>query len=182
MYEGPSLAHVFDFEDSVRDLLHDLVDRGGDEMTANVREKTPVGKRPFESGYVPGHLLASISKKTVVVYPSLEGLVYESGTETDVDYAPYVENGTGLWGPARAMYEIRPKNPEGWLRFHDKNGNLVFAKRVLHQGSPGAHMFTNGASKTEEEFHRWAEARIRRWAEERDMQVRARAVERVLIS
>lgn len=184
MYRGPSLAHVFDFERDVHDLLHGLTDEAGRKMTDNVRELTPVGHNPFAEGYVPGHLLASISQKIVVVTfdTALGAVVYESGSETNVDYAPYVENGTGLWGPHRAAYEIRPKNPDGWLRFHDQHGNLVFAKRVLHPGSPGAHMFTRGASLTEEGFKRWADEKIEVWARERDVQIEIRAREKVLIS
>jgi hypothetical protein len=178
-YSGPSLAVVYDFEDSAARLCHDLADEGGDRMTDATRELTPVGHQPFNQGYMPGHLLESISKKIVVVYfdPVHGCMVYESGSETNVEYAIYVENGTGLWGPARAKYEIRPKNPLGWLRWLDDTGKPIFAKRVMHPGSPGAHMFARGAAKTEDEFHLWANHKIERWAVivEREISLRAKA-------
>lgn len=184
MYRGPSLAHIFDFEDDAKDLSRELAREGGSRMTENVRALTPVGHNPFQEGYVPGHLLASIEQKIVVVYfdAALGATVYESGTETNLDYGPYVENGTGLWGPHRSFYEIRPKNPDGWLRFHDADGNVVFAKRVLHPGSPGAHMFTRGAAMTDEQFRQWADREVGRWCEGREAQIVVRAHEKVLVS
>lgn len=182
MYRGPSLAHVFDFERDSHELCRDLAEEGGGQMTENIRRFTPVGKRPFEEGYVPGDLLASIMQKIVVVYPSPAGWVYESGTETNLDYAVYVEHGTGLWGPKRAKYEITPKNPNGWLRFHDKHGNVIFAKRVMHPGSPGAHMFTRGAELTEAGFKAWADNNVDRWAIGVEAEIMVRAREKVLVS
>lgn len=182
MYRGPSLAHVFNLEDQVPRLLHRLAEEGGSQMTTNVRYHTPVGHHQFREHYIPGTLLASIHQKLVVVVPTAHGLAYESGTETDVEYAPYVENGTGLWGPARAKYEIRPKNPDGWLRFHDASGNVIFAKRVMHPGSPGSHMFARGTAKTEEEFHNWAREIVRDWENEIELLMRLRAQEKVLVS
>lgn len=170
-YEGPSLAAAYDFGGSVDELLRDITSEAGDRMTAHIRELTPVGHQPFVAGYMPGHLRESISKKVVVVFMEAGGLVYESGTETNVDYSIYVEEGTGLWGPARAKYEIRPKNPNGWLRFYDHAGNAIFAKRVMHPGSPGAHMFTRGTALTEVEFSKWAGEKVRLWEERQDREI-----------
>ena len=70
-----------------------------------------------------------------------------------MEYAPYVEDGTGLWGPKHAKYEIKPKRPGGWLRWIDPmTGDPVFARRVMHPGWPGNHMFAIGAALTEQEF------------------------------
>lgn len=184
MYRGPSLAHLFDFEDDAKNLSRDLAKEGGSRLTDAVRTLTPVGHNPFQEGYVPGHLLASIAQKITVVYfdAAIGATVYESGTETNVDYAVYVENGTGLWGPARAMYEIRPKKPDGWLRFHDAAGNVIFAKRVLHPGSPGAHMFTRGAALADEQFREWADREVEHWSVDREAQIVIRAREKVLVS
>lgn len=183
MYYGPSLAALFDLDNEVREICHALADRGGEEMTRNTREFTPVGSRPFEPGYVPGHLLESISQKLVVVTVDLTGrLVYESGAKTNVEYAIYVEEGTGLWGPYRRMYEIRPKNPDGWLRFLDEHGNPVFAKRVMHPGSPGAHMFARGAAKTEVEMHEWAQRMVDEWSLRVGVVAVLKAKSRVIVS
>lgn len=182
MYRGPSLAHCFDFVDDAAEFSRHLAREGGARMVENVKLFTPVGHNPHAENYVPGDLLASINEKLMVVYPSARGMVYETGAETNLDYAPYVEHGTGLWGPARAKYEIRPKNPNGWLRFHDKAGNVIFAKRVLHPGSPGAHMFTQGAHLTEVMFKEWADREAERWCVEREAQIRTRAQEKILVS
>ena len=84
--------------------------------------------------------------------------MYESGAESELEYAPYVEHGTGLWGPKHAKYLIVPKRPDGWLRWIDPDtGNPVFAKRVMHPGSPGNHMFEIGVAIAEQEFEREVE-------------------------
>lgn len=140
-YTGARLADWFR-DDPLKRALHRMADDGGRFQTDATRAQTPIDS---------GHLAASIRKLPVMVYTEAVHTVYESGCETEVDYAPYVENGTGLWGPLHAKYVIVPKNPDGWLRFVD-NGRVVFAKKVLHPGSPGAHMFKRGASDTEAAF------------------------------
>lgn len=166
MYEGPRLAALFDREEEeiLDALAFDMAQDGGEMLTRNIQELTPVGHRPFDGWYVPGHLKRSIEQTIVVVTPTMGGTLFETATETNVTYAVFVEHGTGLWGPRRARYEIRPKNPDGWLRFHDKHGNLVFAKRVMHPGSPGAHMFSRGIAVTEPEFHAMIDRKLAIWA------------------
>lgn len=179
-YDGPRLSALFDEETerSFDRICREIVDDGAEHMTTNIRALTPIGHDPWREAYIPGHLRESIRKKIVTVTIRARGLVYESGTETDVLYAPYVEHGTGLWGPRRAKYEIRPKNPDGWLRFHDREtGRVIFAKRVMHPGSPGAHMFARGVALTEEQFKVLAEERLDRAI--RDEELRWRVVARV---
>lgn len=158
----PKLEPWFDTDPNER-FLYDAADAGGEAMTRHVKERTPVDL---------GTLKADIRQKLTVVRVGARGeLVYESGAETEIEYAPYVEHGTGLWGPRAARYEIRPKRPDGWLRWIDPmTGQPVFAKRVMHPGSPGAHMFAIGASLTEAEFDRLIQARLTRWAREVEMQ------------
>jgi hypothetical protein len=167
-YDGPRLAALFDEEEEriFDDLAHDLAKRGGGIMTARIKELTPVGHQPYAEAYIPGHLRDSIRQKIVVVTIHAGSIRHESGTETDVEYAPFVEHGTGLWGPRRAKYEIRPKNPNGWLRWIGPDGKPIFAKRVMHPGSPGAHMFARGVALTEVEFRLMAEGELERWAKE----------------
>lgn len=133
-------------------------------MTKVVKERTPVDTR---------HLKESISQKITVLYPRLGTWVAESGTETNVEYAPHVEFGTGLWGPRAARYEIRPRNPNGWLSWIDAaTGERIFAKRVMHPGSPGSHMFAIGASLTEHAFDRIVDPALQLWALEVEHQNR----------
>jgi hypothetical protein len=67
----------------------------------------------------------------------------------DTDYAGYVENGTGVYGPKHAPYMIRPKKPGGVLRWVGKDGTVVFARYALHPGSPGNHMLEIAMTTTE---------------------------------
>jgi len=131
-YHGGRLAPWFDNGPTKKALMAMAV-RGGGAVTSKTRELTPVGNT--------GHLKESWKQRPVVILvDELGRVVYESGTETHVDYAPYVEFGTGLWGPKHAKYLIEPKTPGGWLHWIGPAGEDVFAKRVWHPGSPGQHM------------------------------------------
>lgn len=167
-YYGGRLAPFFDTGRLDRTCRR-MADHGGERMTALVKANTPIGHQPFSENYIPGHLRASIEQKITVVYADRGRIVYESGCETNVDYAIFVEDGTGLWGPRRAKYEIKPKRPGGWLRFRDqKTGDVIFAKRVMHPGSPGQHMFAIGAVLTEHEANTFLESIAREWAREQE--------------
>lgn len=161
-YTGQRLAPLFD-RGSIDRVCRELADHAGDRVLYWTRINTPIGHRPFDEFYVPGQLRASIEKKLLVVYPSRGGLVYESGAESNLSYAGFVEEGTGLYGKYRRMYVIRPKNPDGWLRFHDEHGNVVFAKEVHHPGIHGQHMFAIGVHMTEFEFGLFSERILHTW-------------------
>jgi hypothetical protein len=163
-YYGGRLSPLFQGP-SIDRLCRDMAEHGGRDMVANVRRNTPVGHQPFTEDYVPGALRASIEKKILVVYRRANAMVYESGAETNLLYAPFVEDGTGLWGPHRAKYEIKPRNPDGWLSWIDQEtGKRLFAKKVMHPGSPGNHMFAIGAALTEHEFANWGQREVAAWA------------------
>ena len=89
------------------------------------------------------------------------GLRYEIGT--DVKYARYVEEGTGLFGPRKRKYPIEPRNkkalawpatgqtaaglgrgPQGTSK---RGGSLIVRKRVMHPGIKGVHMFERTAKE-----------------------------------
>lgn len=129
----------------------------------------------------PGHLRDSINEKALRVYYDAQGLlVYETGAQTDVPYGPFVEEGTGLWGPQHREYVIRPKRPDGWLSWITQHGFVrrdgkfvppgtrVFAKEVRHPGSPGNHMFKIGALMVEREFGEFMGPIIDEWKVECD--------------
>lgn len=135
---------------------------GAKRLTALVKKNTPVDE---------GILIASIEETpTVILKDALGRTVYQSGTHTDLDRAPHTEYGTGLWGPHHAKYEIRPKKPGGFLHWVNDAGQDVFAKRVMHPGSPGAHMFAIGVAVAEAEFDRIVGPHLRRWAREVERQ------------
>jgi hypothetical protein len=74
---------------------------------------------------------------------------YSTELSNDLDYAAYVEEGTGLYGPKHAKYEIRPKNPGGSLRWVGSDGKVHFAKVVHSPGSPGNYMLAIAMNVTE---------------------------------
>lgn len=161
MYEGGKLAPWFDAAPVKRACVK-LAERGGRRLTELTRLKTPEDT---------GHLAASWSTKPVLIVANDRGeVVYESGTETGVDYGPFVEWGTGLWGPLHAKYLIEPKKPDGWLHWVGPDGADVFAKRVWHPGSPGAHMVAISVGVLEAELHLLAEPILQEWARETEKQ------------
>lgn len=167
-YQGRRLAPIFD-RSLIDNTCRQMANHGGERMRDLVKQQTPIGHQPYTEDYIPGRLRASIEKKLLVVYPRAGRMVYESGAETNVAYAKFVEEGTGLWGPHRAKYEIKPKNPDGWLSWVDhETGKRIFAKKVMHPGSPGNHMFAIGAHLTEHEFNLWGQRIIQEWSRKQE--------------
>lgn len=134
-YVGGKVTSFFDegAQTVTREATRRLTDRTGGKLKDMVTEHTPVktGK------------LAKSWKQTPAVEQG-DGYMTEVGT--DVDYAPYVENGTGLYGPKHAKYLIKPRAPGGTLRFV-VDGKVVFAKYVWHPGSPGAYMMAKSLNE-----------------------------------
>ena len=174
-YQG---ARVVDWvnhcQRETRVYARDLAVTGSQHQTERTQDNTPV-----DTSYLRDNIFA---KGVMGPFQEIDGEVYYGGTETDVSYALYVEEGTGLWGPSASYYEIRPKDPDGFLRFHpyvrDSGGSVrldrrtgnpikaaepVYAKVVLHPGSPGNHMFALGAAITEHEFPEFAQPVLVRW-------------------
>jgi hypothetical protein len=118
--------------------------KGADRMHEIAAMNTPV-----RTGNLRTSFYQMPVNKTVNVGP---WPAYESGIATDVKYAPYVEYGTGIYGPSHAPYVITPKTPGGTLAWRDPHtGKWVFATRVLHPGSPGNHMVAIAAHIVEAE-------------------------------
>lgn len=153
-YRGTRFANLFDTGPSEL-AARKMADDGAGFMVGRARENTPTDT---------GHLKESWKKKPVlIVVNALGQTVYESGVETDVDYAPYVEHGTGLWGPKHAKYPIRPKKEGGWLHWLGPEGENVFAKLVMHPGSPGHHMVAIAIAETEAALHAVCEPALQTW-------------------
>lgn len=167
--------------DAVDPALEMMAEDGGQALVDRVQENTPIGKeqqplRGQAAPPVPGTLRDSIQQRPV---RRIEG-GFESGAFTDVLYAPYVEEGTGLFGPRHAKYKIEPKTPDGVLAFFARarspegkpildthynpaEGGVVFAKYVMHPGSPGQHMFAIGATFVEAEFENLMDRGAQEW-------------------
>lgn len=161
-YEGGRLAPWFSSKPNDR-FCRRLARKGGARQTQLTKLKTPVDS---------GALRDSIEQKVLVITVDEHGdRVYEDGCETDSAYGAAREHGSGLWGPHHAKYEIRPKNPEGWLHWVDPHtGQDVYAKRVMHPGSQGAHMFAIAAAMTEKEIDGLARDLLLRWKAEVERQ------------
>lgn len=160
MYVGGSLTALFDDVPQALTVkcAKDMCDEGAKSLESIARMNTPVRS---------GELRASWKRAPAQPGGGSTGdPTWEATVSTDVDYAPYVEYGTGLYGPKHAPYLILPKKPGGTLRWIGKDGNVVFAKHALHPGSPGHFMMqtallvTDAAAQGGELFeghlHQWA--------------------------
>jgi hypothetical protein len=153
-YRGARLAAVFEDEPADQ-ATRKIADDAGEFMVVAAAELTPVDT---------GHLKSSWEKSpTQRFVDHLGRRGWASGAETDVDYAPFVEWGTGLWGPKHSRYPIRPKDPSGWLHWVDDDGNDVFRKLVMHPGSPGHHMAATAVHHTEAALGFVGEPGVRLW-------------------
>lgn len=143
-YSGGSLVSLFDgdAQAATRVMLRALAERAGDRMTELTVMNSPIRHGNLRSSWYQ----LPVQRTHFGPWPA-----YETGTASDVDYAPHVEYGTGLWGPKGAKYPIEPKKPGGFLKFM-VNGQEVFAKRVMHPGIRGQHMLAIAADVTEAEF------------------------------
>lgn len=158
-FQGRSLLDVVD--DVERATLwagRRMISDGVDRLRENIEINTPVDTSALRSSYK----LRPIDYGPVQTKRMLE-MAWTSGVYTEIEYAEYVERGTGLWGPSHAKYRIVPKNPGGLLHWVTPTGLSVFAKEVWHPGSPGAAMFRIGALLTEHEADEWAHRALREW-------------------
>lgn len=164
-YTGGRLRPWFS-SDPVAAFLRRGAHAGGQALQRRTRERTPVRT---------GALRESIYQTPVVVLVNDRGeRVYESRAATDLDYAAPIEHGWGLWGPKHAKYPITPKDPNGYLHWIDPTtGQDVYAKRVMHPGAPGAHMFAIAAGLVEAEFDEIIRPHLDRWARETERQNRS---------
>jgi hypothetical protein len=156
--KGKTMVDLIDEAiDAVPGTMRMMANDVGEYMTTITRRNTGV-----DSGW----LRSQIFQKRIVVYTiSGDVRVYETGSYTEVDYAPHVEDGTGNWGPNHAPYEILPKPPNTTLTWIDaKTGKRVFAKKVMHPGSPGQHMFAIGVAMAESQFDRLVQPALRHFA------------------
>lgn len=162
-YVGGSLAVFCDPSPTERAAKR-MTDNGGDKLHDLVVQNTPVDTRNLRTSW---YRMARRAR------PTPFGMAYESVVATEVDYAPYVEHGTGLWGPEHKKYLIVPKKPGGTLRWTNSVGQTVFAARVMHPGSPGAYMMASSLAKMEVLYEVVQTPILRRWKVEQE----AKAVE-----
>lgn len=130
-YVGGDVAIYFGEEAQriTRTAVRDMVEAAGVTLKAVAEAKTPTNTGRLKAAWVRD-MTADI------------GGGYRTEVHNDVDYAVYVENGTGLFGPKHAKYLITPKKPGGTLRF-EWHGRLVFFSHVWHPGSKGHYMIAS---------------------------------------
>lgn len=159
-YVGGTLTKLFD--EPARALTADahvrMVEAGGHRLFVIAKENTPVHT---------GVLRAAWERGPVKVEMRDGDKAMSQEVRNDTSYAQDVEEGTGLYGPKKAPYVILPKKPGGVLHWIGKDGKSVFARRVLHPGSPGQHMLAIAANVTDAELHSGAltDAVLAEWAD-----------------
>lgn len=75
-------------------------------------------------------------------------------------YAAALDLGSGLYGPKHAKFVIRPKKGKA-LRFVGKNGQTVFAAKVLHPGVKPTHFLYHAADSVGRQLRPWLEEAMR---------------------
>lgn len=139
-YVGQSVSDFFGpvAQAATGDAARKMCDKGGEAIKDHATTLTPVKTGRLRAGW----------KRS----PSIDmGAGWSTDISNDVEYAGYVENGTGLYGPSHAKYLIRPKNPGGMLRWVGKDGKIHFAAYVMHPGSPGRYMLATSMNVVEAE-------------------------------
>ena len=85
-----------------------------------------------------------------------------------------VEHGTGLFGPEHRKYLIEPHPPRRSLRWIDPlTGHPIFARRVWHPGSEGAHMVSKAAAVVDATFPISADRALQQWKRETETLIAA---------
>jgi hypothetical protein len=153
-YTGARLAEVFHDWPAERGARR-MAEDGGEFLVKAAARHTPV-----DTG-----LLKASWERTALVVGTMPGGIktYTSGAQTDVEYAPHLEWGTGLWGPKAAKYPIRPKKPGGWLHWVTPEGQDVFAKLVMHPGVKPRHMVAQAIAEAEAAFPSICEPGLQEW-------------------
>lgn len=98
------------------------------------------------------------------------GVGWSASWSNSVEYAQYVNYGTGLFGPEHKKYLILPKKPGGTLHWVDKGGADVYAGGVMHPGSPGNFMLEISADYVEATWQRLVKPALRHWVKTMERQ------------
>lgn len=153
-YTGAKLAPLFSTR-LTRQTAHRLAAGGRDLLHDETVQNTPIDDSPYPSRR-PGTARASWRKQPVSVpVRTPAGEVYTTGIISHDEVTSYLEYGTGLHGPYHRVIIIRPKHPDGMLRFWSRrDGRWVFAKEVRHPGIHAQRPLATGAALAE---HRMAE-------------------------
>lgn len=123
---------------------------------------------PIDTGDLRAAWMADNTPSRAV---SLVGVGWKASWYNKLEYAPYVNYGTGLYGPEHKKYLILPKKPGGSLHWVDKlTGQDVYAKSVMHPGSPGNYMLEISADFVETTWDKIVKPLLRIWAKSTERQ------------
>lgn len=155
----------------------------------HIRENTPVETEKLRKSYRTTKVKYGIVPDAMMSL-SWSAKAWYGKNYTEIDYAPPMEYGSGLWGPKHMKFKIAPKKPGGVLAFGPysrtatgkvilnpsgavrKDGSIIVSY-VMHPGSPGHAMFRIGALVTEHNEREWSAEPMRRWREEVEASMRA---------
>ncbi|MET0604405.1 MAG: HK97 gp10 family phage protein [Baekduia sp.] len=143
-YVGGSLTSLFGQKPQAATKLaaRDMAAKGADRMHEVAAQNTPVKTGRLRTGWYQ----LPVTKTHYLIAPA-----FRSGIANDYKYAPFVEYGTGLFGPRHRAYVITPKKAP-FLAWRDPvTGQWIRARKVLHPGSPGNHMVAIAAAVVEAE-------------------------------
>jgi hypothetical protein len=153
-YIGPYLSDAFD-DAPVKDALDAMANRGGDELHEWISQYTPIRT---------GNLATSWYRERTKRELHGTAMAHISRVATDVDYAPYVNYGTGLFGPQHKKYLIEPHPPKTLLVWTDPHtGRTMAAPRVWHPGSPGSYMVERGVVWVESTLQETMAPELEKW-------------------
>lgn len=113
--------------------------------------------------YIEGQAAKHNGKGDLVrsIYKRREGQAWEIGHDPRVaPHALFVHWGTGLWGPKRAKYPIKPRNKKA-LRW-PAGGAFKFSKGVMHPGIPPDLWLVRAARQAPLDFARHVERQLAR--------------------
>lgn len=160
-YVGGKLHPWFDTgkNDKALQLMATTVAKEGREVA---EKNTPV-----DTGDLRAHWKSSAKASQA----ELVGVGWKAEWSNSLEYAPYVNYGTGLYGPKHKKYLIVPKTPGGTLHWVDRlTGQDRFAKAVLHPGSPGNYMLEISADVIESTWEKIVQPILRLWARQVERQ------------
>lgn len=144
-----------------------IVERVGGDLNRRVTLHTPVASPvnpeaaaqwlSMRNFRYPGELKRSWKVGEVVLVNGARRMQIDVWTEDPI--APYVE-----WDTRPHL--IVPRDPTGVLAFFDKIGNLVFARRVNHPGTRGAHMMATALAEVALSWQDIGGEEVQRWSQE----------------
>ena len=161
-YVGGALTPWFGNNSSVR-AAHNMLRLGTTYAVGVAKEATPEDTGHLVRGWeVDPHVGRTMT---------FIGSGWEQRWQNEVDYAVYVNYGTGLYGPEHRKYLILPKRPGGVLHWVDRlTGEDMFARAVMHPGQPGKHMLEISAQSLEAAMENVVRPALRNWVRETERQ------------